>query len=89
MLKDGAVEIFNDATMTLHKWHSNERELEDTLIDSEEKTFAKQQLGTTSEGDARILGLAWSKDEDEVKVVVTKSEVVSTKCEVLSKLVQI
>ena len=79
VLKDGAVEIFKDATMTLHKWHSNERELEDTVIDSEEKTFAKQQLGTPSEGDASILGLAWSKDEDEVKVVVPKSEVVSTK----------
>ena len=89
VLKDGAVEIFKDATMTLHKWHSNERELEDTVIDSEEKTFAKQQLGTPSEGHASILGLAWSKDEDEVKVVVPKSEVVSTKRGILSKLAKI
>ena len=73
VLKDGAIEIFNDATMTLHKWHSNERELEDIVIDSEEKTFAKEQLGTPSEGDASILGLAWTKDKDELKIVVPES----------------
>ena len=39
------LEIFNCATMTFHKWHSNKRELEDTVIDNEEKTFTKQQLG--------------------------------------------
>ena len=89
VLKDGAIEIFNDATMTLHKWHSNERELEDIVIDSEEKTFAKEQLGTPSEGDASILGLAWSKDKDELKIVVPESEVFSTKRGILSKLAQI
>ena len=28
-VKQQAVEIFEDATFTLHKWHSNEAELED------------------------------------------------------------
>ena len=89
VLKDGAIGIFNDATMTLHKWHSNQRELEDIVIDSEEKTFAKEQLGTPSEGDANILGLAWSKDKDELKFVVPESEVLSTKRGILSRLAQI
>ena len=89
VLKDGAIEIFNDATMTLHKWHPNEREFEDIVIDSEEKTFAKEQLGTPSEGDASILGLAWSKDKNELKVVVPESEVLSTTRGILSKLAQI
>ena len=88
-MKDDAIEIFNDATFTLHKWHSNRRELEETTSDNEEKTFAKQQLGTPSEGEASILGLAWSKDEDELKVVVPLGEVTTTKRGILSKLVRI
>jgi hypothetical protein len=49
-MKDDAIETFNDATLTLYKWHSNRRELEERTSDNEEKTFAKQQLGTPSEG---------------------------------------
>ncbi len=89
-MKDDAIEIFNDATFTLHKWHSNRRELEETTSDNEEKkTFAKQQLGTPSEGEASILGLAWSKDKDELKVVVPSGEATTTKRGILSKLAQI
>jgi hypothetical protein len=78
-MKDDAIEIFNDATFTLHKWHSNKRELDETTGDNEEKTFAKQQLGTPSEGEASILGLAWSEEKDELKVVVPSGEVTTTK----------
>ena len=47
-LKMNATEIFNDATVTLHKWHSNEPELEDPSTNpAAEVTYAKQQLGTT------------------------------------------
>ena len=88
VLKEGAVEVFNDATLTLHKWHSNKPELEDTTINNEEKSFAKQQLGTPEE-DASILGLGWSKDKDEIKVIVPKCEVTTTKRGILSKLAQI
>ena len=88
-MKDDATEIFKDAGFTLHKWHSNERKLEDSSSDNEEKTFAKEQLGTPSEGDASILGLAWSKSQDEIKVVVPSCEVVATKRGILSKLAQI
>jgi hypothetical protein len=87
--KDDAIEIFNDATFTLHKWRSNRRELEEMTSDNEEKTFAKQQLGTPSGGEANILGLAWSKDKDELKVVVPLGEVTTTKRGILSKLARI
>ena len=87
--KDDAIEIFNHATFTLHKWRSNRRELEETSSGNEEKTFAKQQLGTPSEGEANILGLAWSKDKDELKVVVPLGEVTTTKRGILSKLARI
>ncbi len=60
-----------------------------TSDNEEEKTFAKQQLGTPSEGEASILGLAWSKDKDELKAVVTSGEATTTKRGILSKLAQI
>ena len=77
VLKEGAVEVFDDATLTLHKWQSNKPELEDTTINNEEKSFAKQQLGTLEE-DASILGLGWSKDKDEIKVIIPNCKVTTT-----------
>ena len=60
-LKQGAIQIFKDATFTLHKWNSNAPELEQSGpsspreepsevsdLSSDESTFAKQQLGTNS-----------------------------------------
>lgn len=88
-MKNDAIEIFNDATFTLHKWHSNKRELEEPTNDNEEKTFAKQQLGTPTEGDSSLLGLAWSKDQDQIKVVIPSSKATTTKRGILSKLAQI
>ena len=45
-LKENAIEIFKDATFTLHKWHSNEPELEDSLKPTfKDVTYAKQQFG--------------------------------------------
>ena len=45
-LKEKATEIFNDATFTLQKSHSNAPELEETDTNiTDEQTFAKQQLG--------------------------------------------
>ena len=88
VLIEGAVEIFSDATLTLHKWHSNKPELEDTTNNNEEKSLTKQQLGTPEE-DASILGLGWSKDKDEIKVIVPKCEVATTKRGILRKLAKI
>jgi hypothetical protein len=53
--KTKAIEVFEDATFKLHKWHCNISELEEkenisrqpaTNDNGEETTFAKQQLGT-------------------------------------------
>ena len=43
-LKEGAIKIFEDAKFTLHKWHSNEPELEDNELKPEcEKSEVKQE----------------------------------------------
>ncbi|XP_046841821.1 uncharacterized protein LOC124435934 [Xenia sp. Carnegie-2017] len=87
--KKEAIEIFNDATFTLHKWHSNKKELEDMNCITDEETFAKQQLGTPTEEEASILGLGWSKNKDEIKVIVPSTVATTTKRGILSKLAQI
>ncbi|XP_046847100.1 uncharacterized protein LOC124440717 [Xenia sp. Carnegie-2017] len=56
---------------------------------TDEETFAKQQLGTPSEEDASILGLGWSKNKDEIKVIVPSTVATTTKRGILSKLAQI
>ena len=45
-LKRETIEIFADAKFELHKWHSNEPELE-TECENYEPTFARQQLDYT------------------------------------------
>ena len=56
-LKHHAVEIFNRAKFTLHKWHSNVPELEGDCTD-DEPSFAKQQLGASSvRGECKLLRL--------------------------------
>ena len=47
-MNEGAIRIFEDAKITLHKWHSNVAELEESERGVEDEgTFAKQQLGQT------------------------------------------
>ena len=62
-VKQQAVEIFEDATFTLHEWHSSEEEPEDhpNWSSSEEETFAKQQLGIPYGSESSLLGLGWNK----------------------------
>ena len=66
-VKKTATGIFAKATLTLHKWSSNARELELTeTTDSEVGlTYAKEQLG---EKPCSLLGLRWNKDD---KIAVT------------------
>ena len=68
--KTKAVEIFEDATFKLHKWHSNaetlesdERNSKENAIDDDQSTFAKQQLGPRH-AKAKVFGLPWDKKED-------------------------
>jgi hypothetical protein len=87
-VKQQAIEIFEDATFTLHKWHSNEAELADhlDLSTSEEETFAKQQLGKPDGANSSLLGLGRNKKCDEISISFPEEEVEETKRDVLSKL---
>ena len=89
-LKKRATEIFDDATFTLHKWHSNAPELEETDTNiTEEQTFAKQQLGTVDGGESSILGLPWDKRADQISVIIPSKATTITKRGTLQKLAKI
>ena len=89
-LKEKAIEIFEDATFTLHKWQSNEPQLEESSVSPEkEGTFAKQQLGEPQAGGSSLLGLGWNKESDEVIVFFPDWQAAPTKRGVLRKLASI
>ena len=58
-----------DATFELHKWHSNEQQLEDDPPHSsdEEHSYAKQQL-QVQPNESKLLGVKWNTDEDTIAV---------------------
>ena len=89
-LKQQAIEIFGDATFTLHKWHSNERDLEEPAVPNDkEETYAKQQLGGPKGAESSMLGLAWNKERDEIRVSFPETKADVTKRGVLRKLASI
>ena len=90
-LKKNSIEIFEDASFTLHKWHSNAAVLEDpTCISSErEETYAKKQLGQPKGEESSILGLGWNKVHDELSVSFPEEKTEETKRGVLRKLATI
>ena len=68
-LRDGAIEIFDDAKFTLHKWDSNEDEIQPNQgVQSDDSTYAKQQLGAKA-NESKIFGSPWNKAKDILKVV--------------------
>ena len=72
-LKCEATEIFTSAKFELHKWHSNELELE-TNCENYEPTMAKQQLGSTfTPGKGKLLGVPWDKSKDTLGVTFFNS----------------
>ena len=89
-LKDGAIEIFEDAKFTLHKWNSNEHELqpEEVNAQSDESTYAKQQLGVKA-NESKILGLPWDNTKDRLKVVYPQECGDVTKRVILASLAKI
>ena len=55
-MKERVIGIFEDAEFTLHKWHSNIAELEESERGVEDEgTFAKQQLGQKKQRPAVFL----------------------------------
>ena len=84
-----ATEIFVDAKFEMHKWHSNEPELE-TNCENYEPTFAKQQLGSTfTPGKGKLLGVPWDKSEDTLGVTFSNSPAELTKQGILANLAKV
>ena len=90
MRKEIAREIMSDASFELHKWHSNEPQLEDRphYTPHEEQSYAKQQLQAQS-SESKLLGVKWNKREDSIAVQFPATSSTPTKREVLSKLAKI
>ena len=83
--KQIASAIFNDGKFTLHKWHSNAKELEsnkDPTESVDQLSYAKQQLGTTL-SETKMLGMPWDKQSNTIKVVFSREPAKCTKREVL------
>ena len=86
--------IMQDATFELHKWHSNEPQLEDDPPhpSDEERSYAKRQL-QVQPNESKLLGVKWNKDEDTIAVQfpTTDSDTshTATKREVLATLAKV
>ena len=89
-LKQDAIEIFEDAKFMLHKWHSNEQELEtNCCLTDNEQSFAKEQLSQSSKGECKLLGLTWDKTNDRLCVDFPTSPAETTKRGILTNLAKI
>ncbi|XP_068671446.1 uncharacterized protein [Montipora foliosa] len=80
----------SDASFELHKWHSNEPQLEDRPPSTpyEEQSYAKQQLQAQSSG-SKLLGVKWNKEDDTIAVQFPEVVSKPTKREVLAKLAKV
>ena len=90
--KTTAIEIFDDATFTIHKWHSNVPELEadsKPANEQEELTYAKQQLGAGEPSAGKLLGLQWERKEDTLGVSLKSKQREPTKRGILSQLASV
>ena len=70
-LKESAVAVFGEAQFELHKWHSNEPELEASGEPKDGKQ-SQSNLGVKP-GETKILGLPWNKTEDTIALTFRKA----------------
>ena len=72
--------MFGEAKFNMHKWNSNEPQLESENVVpvDEQQSYAKQQLGV-KEGETKMLGLPWNKKEDMIAVTFPEEPVDITK----------
>ena len=69
-IKSDFIELFKKGEFKLHKWHSNEPNLQTNDLNSEkELNFAKEHLGTKA-NESKILGLNWDKQRDTFRVEI-------------------
>ena len=92
-LRQKTVKIFNTAGFELHKWHSNDQSLETIQkeidkFESSGETYAKQQVGASSE-ETKLLGLAWNKKDDTLAINFPDMPERGTKRTVLSGLASV
>ena len=88
-LKRGATEIFAVANFELHKWHSNEDQLE-TSCEDYEPSFAKEQLENgTAAGECKLLGLGWDKVQDTLQVSFHEQPAEETNRGILANLTKV
>ena len=75
--KQEATHILQDAGFSLHKWHSNIKEVEaqgseeSLLLHEDTTTYAKEEMGTKSD-ETKILGIPWNKRKDELTISFSK-----------------
>ena len=88
--KSTFTEIFSKATFTLHKWNSNEQELEveETQKSEDNLSSAKQELGVTS-GECGLLELKWKKEIDEIGVAYPSEAAQPSRRSILDKIAKI
>ena len=84
-------EVFKDASLTIHKWHSNVPDLDPVSSSpcEEEITYAKQQLGGAKPTEGKLLGVPWDREQDVISVVLKSARTETTKRGVLSHLAKI
>ena len=88
-IKSDSIELFEKGGFKLHKWHSNEPNLETNDLNSEkELNFAKEHLGTKA-NETKILGLNWDKQRDTFRVEIPTENQPLTKRNVLKTLASI
>ena len=86
-LKKTIVTVFGEAKFDMHKWNSNEPQLEceNVVPVDEQPSYAKQQLGV-KEGETKMLGLPWNKSEETIAVAFPEEPVDVTKRGILRYL---
>ena len=87
-----AMEVFEDATFSIHKWHSNAKELqgesESSPESEDEVSYAKQQLGGGEPIGGKLLGLPWNRERDTFGIIF-KVDDCTTKRDVLSLIARV
>ena len=90
-LKKTTKDIFSEASLELHKWHSNVKEVEkaeEQTVSRENQSYAKQQL-RVKERETKLLGLTWNKDDGKIQVTIPRETTSCTKRGILGKLARI
>ena len=79
-----------DAKVEMHKWNSNNNQLEESRATSrsEEQSYGKQQL-QVSPNELKLLDLGWDKTTDISSVEFPKIDCVTTKRELLRQLAKV